>query len=392
MPKMFSCLMNIFCYFVRKGVSILIKIIEFSKLRKVLTVIMSVLLSLAIIGICYNALMPIVMKYPHDIVLLFSSDVLENETKELLNNTKIIKSKQFEAEQENNNIEKNGNYIKKEYSESATYTYNVINSYSGILTPIFSLLTVIVAFVTLHRQRKQNELAEFENHLFQMIDQQHKLEEKVIAKHGSFRELYNQFCYIYKKSKNELEACRFEKEDCLKIAYYIFYFGIDKDFVCDNTGKWMKDKINNDEQYMLVLKKLNSISSPLFHRQKSEELGIYYRNLFNAIRYIDWECPDENKKNEYARLVRTNISDFAQLMLYYNMQGERGSAWLDKTELEIKNPQGGNDCLLSRYKPIKNCAINVENSDIDPREDNRKEFFSQEVIEYELKIATKDKC
>lgn len=276
--------------------------------------------------------------------------------------------------------------------DEAVLSYNIVNTISGILTPLLSFGAVVAAFGTLRQQRKQNELAEFENHLFQMIDQQHKLEEKVIAKHGSFRELYNQFCYIYKKSKNELEACRFEKEDCLKIAYYIFYFGIDKDFVCDNTGKWMKDKINNDKQYMLVLKKLNSISSPLFHRQKSEELGIYYRNLFNAIRYIDWECPDENKKNEYARLVRTNISDFAQLMLYYNMQGERGSAWLDKTELEIKNPQGGNDCLLSRYKPIKNCAINVENSDIDPREDNRKEFFSQEVIEYELKIATKDKC
>ncbi|MBQ6560865.1 MAG: hypothetical protein IJL84_00795, partial [Paludibacteraceae bacterium] len=124
----------------------------------------------------------------------------------------------------------------------------------------------------------------------------------------------------------------------------------------------------------------------------------------------------------YAKLVRTNLSDFAQLMLYYNMQGERGKAWMNKDE--VKDPKGNQDCLLTRYKPIKNCAISVKQLDdkqiqeiyrkesgqinktdiipciteifmmgkkldIDPRNDGRKELFSDKVINYELKIEEK---
>lgn len=313
------------------------------------------------------------------------------------------------------------------------YLNNVVNTISGILTPLFSLLAVIAAYLTLRSQRKQNEIQNFENHLFQMIDQQHKLEEKVVNKHGSFRELYKDFCKIYIKVRNFVVSYQYSggninkekmKEIELKIAYYIFYFGADEDFFCDKTFQSLTDKYKLDrEKIKALISKLNKEKEyserngktyDLFHTQKSEELGIYYRNLFNAIRYIDWECPydDEEKKKEYAKLVRTNLSDFAQLMLYYNMQGERGRAWLDN-KYEVKDSKGENDCLLTRYKPIKNCAISLKkleydtNSiidvkglynmisniyielDIDPRNDGREELFSDKVIDYELKIEEK---
>lgn len=310
-------------------------------------------------------------------------------------------------------------------TDSAQYLYNVVNTISGILTPLFSLLTVIVAFVTLYRQRKQNAIQNFENHLFQMIEQQHKLEEKVVNKHDSFMDLYENFCDIYRdvwkfvKDNSRIIDERNIKEISLKISNYIFYFGADQDLICDKTYKRLIEQygleeeklkslineLNNKlyEKYMgkKLKKEKNDRYCILFCTQKSEELGIYYRNLFNAIRYIDWECPDGDKKEFYAKLVRTNLSDFAQLMLYYNMQGERGSAWLDKDE--VKDPKGDQDgyyysknkkdgkpvrvkdCLLTRYLPIKNCAISVKNKDIDPRKDGRTDLFSDDVIHYELK-------
>lgn len=298
---------------------------------------------------------------------------------------------------------------------------------SNSMTPIFTVGAVIAAFLTLQEQRIQNKLTEFENHLFQMIDQQHKLEERIIAKHGSFRDLYEQFCYIYEKTKEIMIVTKVEQEDgneitvrkkiiekikgfgdkddiredeiknefknkTLEIAYYIFYFGVDRDFVCDQTGNEFK-KYFSDELTEKLFMKLNC---PIgwFHNQKSEELGIYYRNLFNAIWYIDHKCPvdDQKKKDEYAKLVRTQISDFAQLMLYYNMQGERGEAWLKPNEImESKGyflREGVNirDCLLTRYVPIKNCAISVDLEEIDPRHDSRDYLFSPKVIGYELKL------
>lgn len=438
---------KVICFLMKKGISFIIEIVKMEKLRKVLTIIMVVLMSLAIIGILYDAFMPSVMKYPHNLVQSFSSDVIENESNVLRRNINdTVENVNIDIKQSNENVGKKEDYIKKEYLDSATYSYNVVNTISGILTPLFSLLAVIAAFVTLYRQRKQNAIQNFENHLFQMIDQQHKLEEKVVNKHGSFRELYEKFfkiCFyvFYYKGEDFNEVVKGNdkrNEIGLKIANYIFYFGADKDFLCDKTFQ-----ILTGEDYGLDQKKLKAFiikligpNDPeidpeyyyLFHTQKSEELGIYYRNLFNAIRYIDWECPydDEEKKKEYAKLVRTNLSDFAQLMLYYNMQGERGKAWMNKDE--VKDPKGNQDCLLTRYKPIKNCAISVKQLDgkqiqeileinrnesyqinetdiifymteklfmmekkldIDPRNDGRKELFSDDVIDYELKIEEK---
>ena len=48
--------------------------------------------------------------------------------------------------------------------------YNgLICKYSGIFTPLFSLLAVIVAYRTLCSQREQNAIQNFENHLFEVV-------------------------------------------------------------------------------------------------------------------------------------------------------------------------------------------------------------------------------
>ena len=466
------------CSYVKKGSDF---IVEQNKMRKVLTIIMVVLMSLAIIGILYDAFMPSVMKYPHNLVQSFSSDVIENESNVLRRNINdTVENVNIDIKQSNENVGKKEDYIKKEYLDSATYSYNVINTISGILVPLFTFIALVVAYNTflsqkeqleiqkqqlkdqkeqadkqLKIQKQQYELSVFENHLFHMIEQQHKLEEKVVDKYGSFRDLYRYFCVIYVYVNERVDVHfkedKKKKEIKLKIANYIFYFGVDEDFMCDKTFDILTDekgeyrlkkdclgKLIDELNRKEVTVEINNNTFDLFHTQKSEELGIYYRNLFNAIRYIDWECPEEDKKEYYAKLVRTNLSDFAQLMLYYNMQGKRGEAWLD--EKEVKNPKHTysvmkngkrvdiKDCLLTIYKPIKNCAISVKQLDdkqiqeileihsnesdqknkteiipciseisrmkkkldIDPRNDGRKDLFSDDVIDYELKIGKQD--
>lgn len=423
-----SCIKSV-CYF----------IIEQNKIQKKLAFVIIVVI---VIGLCFgpSVIMPSVMKYPHNLVQSFSSDVIENESNVLRRNINdTVENVNIDIKQSNENVGKKEDYIKKEYFDSATYSYNVINTISGILVPLFTFIALVVAYNTflsqkkqleiqeqqLKNQKQQNELSVFENHLFHMIEQQHKLEEKVVDKYGSFRDLYKYFCRIY-TYVNGLVDVHFKeydkkKEIKLKIANYIFYFGADGKFMCDKTYQTLIEQYGLEEEKLKYL--INELNNnqimkyfandeydKLIKTQKSEELGIYYRNLFNAIRYIDWECPDEDKKEYYAKLVRTNLSDFAQLMLYYNMQGERGSAWLihkKEGKEEVKNPKAEDgyyqkknkegksvrvkDCLLTRYLPIKNCAISIDNADIDPRNDcrneDRKALFSDDVIDYELKIG-----
>lgn len=411
-----SCIKSV-CYF----------IIERNKIQKKLALVIIVVI---VVGLCFgpSVIMPSVMKYPHNLVQSFSSDVIENESNVLRRNINdTVENVNIDIKQSNENVGKKEDYIKKEYLDSATYSYNVINTISGILVPLFTFIALVVAYNTflsqkkqleiqknqadkqleiqkqqLKDQKKQAELSVFENHLFHMIEQQHKLEEKVVDKYGSFRDLYKYFCRIYTYVNGLVVHFKEDdkkKEIKLKIANYIFYFGADGKFMCDKTYQTLIEQYGLEEEKLKSL--INELNNnqimkffandeydKLIKTQKTEELGIYYRNLFNAIRYIDWECPEEDKKEDYAKLVRTNLSDFAQLMLYYNMQGERGKAWMNKDE--VKDPKGNQDCLLTRYKPIKNCAISIDNADIDPRNDGRKELFSDDVIDYELKIGKQD--
>ncbi|MBQ6561519.1 MAG: hypothetical protein IJL84_04140, partial [Paludibacteraceae bacterium] len=130
-----------------------------------------------------------------------------------------------------------------------------------------------------------------------------------------FRELYKDFCVIYVYVRHyalhhfgDVNGDKW-KEILLKITYYIFYFGADEDFMCDKTYQTLieQDVLKKEkEKLKSLIKELNDIQilkcmakdkyDNLFKTQKSEELGIYYRNLFNAIGYIDRECPDEDKK------------------------------------------------------------------------------------------------
>lgn len=150
-------------------------------------------------------------------------------------------------------------------TDSAQYVNNVVNAVSGIVTPFFTFIALFVAYKTYVSQKEQTDkqlkdqedqyrISNFENHLFQMIDQQHKLEEKVVNKHGSFRDLYEQFCDIYadvwtymiiSKIINIVEIKKM-KEISLKISYYIFYFGADGKFMCDKTYQTLIEQYGLD--------------------------------------------------------------------------------------------------------------------------------------------------
>lgn len=81
---------------------------------------------------------------------------------------------------------------------------------------------------------------------------------------------------------------------------------------------------------------------------KNELLGRYYRHLFQIVKYVD-DQPDElyeeiNWKSSYIGILRSQMSDFEQLLLYYNAQSSFGKAWDENHYIEkyrlIKNIPG----------------------------------------------------
>jgi len=100
-------------------------------------------------------------------------------------------------------------------------------------------------------------------------------------------------------------------------------------------------------------------------------LGRYFRHLFNTAKYIDSQdvriLPELEKRN-YASTLRAQLTDFEQLLLYYNTLTPLGAAW--------NSPENK---FISRYRMIKNIPIPLANFGPVPAV-----YYQSEIEKYKL--------
>lgn len=98
------------------------------------------------------------------------------------------------------------------------------------------------------------------------------------------------------------------------------------------------------------------VSSQLFEGH-SDFLGHYFRHLYQMVKYVsslDDSLFDEEVKAGYVKLLRAQMSDYEQILLYYNSLTEQGSAW-NKTRGGRFPEDAG---YISRFRMIKNLPPN----------------------------------
>ncbi|WP_299829065.1 putative phage abortive infection protein [uncultured Roseobacter sp.] len=61
-----------------------------------------------------------------------------------------------------------------------------------------------------------------------------------------------------------------------------------------------------------------------FYRSNGQELGHYYRWLYNLLKYIDMSAPAGTDRRFYTNLVRAQMSDREVALLYFNALSEHG--------------------------------------------------------------------
>ncbi len=94
---------------------------------------------------------------------------------------------------------------------------------------------------------------------------------------------------------------------------------------------------------------------------KNELLGRYYRHLFQMVKFVD-DQPDElyeekEWKRSYIGVLRSQMSDYEQLLLYYNAQSSFGKAWDENHYIEkyrlIKNIPGNAIAFCAGIVPFQ---------------------------------------
>jgi len=297
------------------------------------------------------------------------------------------------------------------YNQAIDDKGSIGDAFGGTLSPIIAWIAAILTFLAFYiqyesnkKQRKQfkkqaedTAIERFESRFFEMIRlHRENVEElniqNIIKGRTVFTPMFFELKYIFLLFKMESEAQIQEKDsvtekELLNISYLVFFYGIhdasddvfrdllanykERDFfkaavnrlklAQEQYSAWKKAP-EKDEIFRLSinLKNLNVNFEPTFrpftgHGQK---LSHYYRHLFQTVKYVDQqknELIDSQRKYEYVKMLRAQLSNFEQILFYYNSCSVLGDSWKDK-----KNN------LLVRYRLIKNLPLAFADFGITP--------------------------
>jgi len=277
------------------------------------------------------------------------------------------------------------------------------DAFGGLSNPIIAFIGVIVTFMAFYIQYQ------FNREQSKLIDQQRKerIEEKsdrdiesykinfdkkfyeLLRIHidivnqfnidnrffnrKTFVKMHNEFVTIYNIVQKIIGDNKNVK--CLTISYSIFFHGIEqteidkfkllyKDDIklIDDIYKRLSDLQCRYSRSMTVKKDKNLIYfDPLYGEIEfafypfdghSHRLGHYFRHLINFLEIIDEALYfDENEKKQYMSILRSQLSNYEQSIIYYN-----ALAWYQKDWYKF----------IVDYKLLKNLPLELTKIDKGP--------------------------
>lgn len=273
-------------------------------------------------------------------------------------------------------------------SEKASSFGDFVGGYIG---SFFSLVSIILLFITLKNQRDNFSLEKFENKLFQMIGHhEHSIEEigyGDLCGKRTFVWMIREYRLIHKILKYTIK--RYDKllsnnaksklnnnRDFMAFSYLFFFFGVGGNSSRILKSYLVKDyEISNDCADCLIdflnksrfqfKKKLNFPFIPFEGHQS--RLGDYYRYLFQIVKYVDSSKLDINKY-EYIKIIRAQLSNHEQALLLINSFSSLGDDWWKKNN------------YIKTYKFVSN----IPNAFFNPENEiNLTTIFNKGYFEFE---------
>lgn len=210
------------------------------------------------------------------------------------------------------------------------------------------------------KYHKNTNLQKFETRFYEML-RLHKenvneievetTDGKTIKGRNAFlemkKDLENLFLF---KSLKKLE----EDKKKYSICYRIFFWGLGNNTMKDSNEKDLKEFFKNVDEYTKSTEEEN-----FFHFTKAPSklrirkleghhsyLGHYYRHLFLTVKFVVNQKEDlisEEEKLNYLRILRAQLSNYEQIMLFYNWLSSYGGDW-----------ESNENQFFTKYKMIHN--------------------------------------
>lgn len=285
------------------------------------------------------------------------------------------------------------------------------DAFGGTLGPIIAWAAAILTFLAFYIQYEANKvqrrqfeqqaedtmIERFENRFFEMIrihranvDEQN-IQNKITGR-KVFTTYYFELRYIYyvlEKSYDESnEKVYINKEGLTNLAYLIFFFGIGHatksvfEHVTPNYYEAPFFKVaverlqaeqddygkNTHGSFKVEHKGAKAIFLKVYSpfTGHGTKIGHYYRHLYQTVKYVSSQKHHlftPQLKYSYVVMLRAQLSNFEQVLFYYNIISVLGRPWI--TEGYVKD-----------YKMIVNLPLSFADFGIQPEEK-----FCKEIME-----------
>lgn len=140
--------------------------------------------------------------------------------------------------------------------------------------------------------------------------------------------------YLELKPKREYKNC------------FEFWCGVKRDGIDE-----IKSNISNGSDLKLIKRNMNCVGYSPYYGGHQNRLGHYFRNLFQAYKYINQSSfVDDEAKAFYGKILRAQLSNYEQSLLFINSISSLGMNWDYLNESEINDKDG----FITNYELIKN--------------------------------------
>lgn len=161
-------------------------------------------------------------------------------------------------------------------------------------------------------------------------------------------------CDELSKMKKKLNNDIDRKRLIHKLSYGYFFYGIDEYHITKKREDIIY-AINSVVNTMIIRERLTlpEGSFPEFNSNYNSFLGHYFRHLYQMVKFVaktENDLLPESEKYDYVKIIRAQLSDYEQILLYYNALSVMGEKWITPLGKKNKEEMG----YIARFKLVKN--------------------------------------
>lgn len=224
-------------------------------------------------------------------------------------------------------------------AENASQFGQFIGGYAG---SIVGVVTLVVLVSTLRRQVRQFRDEGFEKRFFQLLDYHRENVTEIGVGHRAGRRTFVTLIREFRSTHDIInQACTalnvvLSRIDAMGLAYMAFYYGTGPNSTRVLTASLPTQnaqlvaeviRLLNDDAHRQEVKKQKKLAYTPFEGHQSR-LGHYFRHLYQMVCYVDDHAGQ--RAGEFAGLLRAQLSNHEQALLFLNSLSVVGRAWKDR--------------------------------------------------------------